>query len=118
MFSVAPKEHQAYISFTFGGRMSSVHIANTGQRIEIDLATSLLVALQLHQIPIETVCGGRAKCGRCLVRVLEGEQYLTRKNASEQMRLSALEAGPDMRLACQTHTRGDISIRIINLKEP
>jgi ferredoxin len=98
--------------------MPSVHIANTGQRIEMDLSTSLLVGLQLNRVPIDTVCGGRARCGRCLVRVLEGGGYLTRRTAAEQVRLSALKAGPDMRLACQAHTRGDISIHIVNLKEP
>lgn len=98
--------------------MPSVYIANTGWRVEIDLSTSLLVGLQAHQVPIDTVCGGRARCGRCVVRVLEGAGYLTRRTAAEQVRLSAMKAGPDMRLACQTHTRGDISIQIVNLKEP
>ena len=98
--------------------MPSVHIANTGRRIEIDLATSLLVALQLNQVPIETVCGGRARCGKCMVRILEGGKYLSRRTVAEQMRLAAMKAGSDMRLACQTHTRGDISIHIVNLKEP
>jgi ferredoxin len=34
----------------------------------------------------------------------------------EAARLAALGAGPDMRLACQTHTRGDIKIEVINIR--
>ena len=77
-------------------------------------AVSLLNLLQRNGIPIQTVCGGRAQCGRCLVRILSGSEKMNKKNQREITRLQALNAGENMRLACQSHTRGDIEIEIIN----
>lgn len=77
-------------------------------------AVSILVTLQRHGVPIDTVCGGRAQCGRCLIRVLAGAERMNRPAAPERSRLQALGAGPDHRLACQSYTRGDLEIRVIN----
>jgi len=77
-------------------------------------AISLLNLLQRNVIPIETICGGRAQCGRCLVRILKGEETMNKKTQAEITRLAALKAGEDMRLACRSHTRGDIEIEIMN----
>lgn len=81
-------------------------------------AVSLLNLLLRSGVPIHTVCGGRARCGRCLVRVLSGAQNLSPRRAAEQRRLEALGAGPDMRLACQSYTRGEVEIQIINRGPP
>jgi ferredoxin len=77
-------------------------------------AISLLNIFQRNSVPIQTVCGGRAQCGRCLIRILSGAQWLNRKNQREITRLQTLNAGEDMRLACQSYTRGDIEVEIIN----
>ena len=97
--------------------MPSIQIKNTGQVVQTDLVTSVLVAFQANNVPIETKCGGKAQCGRCAIRVHSGKEYLTRKTQREISRLSSLNAGEDIRLACQTYTRGDIEIEIINLKK-
>ena len=77
-------------------------------------AISILNLLQRNGVPIQTICGGRAQCGRCVIRILEGGERMNRKNQREIIRLQALNAGEDMRLACQSYTRGDIEIEIIN----
>ena len=92
--------------------MPNIHIINTGQIIETNLVTSLLVAFQIHQVPIENVCGGRSKCGKCAIKVLEGWRYLSPKKQAE----ININAEENIRLACQTYTRDDIKIEIINLK--
>jgi ferredoxin len=94
----------------------NIHITNTGQIIEINLVTSLLVAFQIHQVPIENVCGGRSKCGKCVIKVLEGQRFLSPRKQAEIKKLQNINAGENMRLACQTYTRDDIKIEIINLK--
>jgi ferredoxin len=95
--------------------MPVIHVRNTGYRVKTDLMTSVLVSLQRDGIPIQSVCGGRAQCGRCAVRIVRGEEFLTKKTALELIRLRALGADAHTRLACQTHTRGDIEIEIVNL---
>ena len=77
-------------------------------------AISILVLLQRAEVPIRTLCGGRAQCGRCLIQVLEGEERMNRPGAAETVRLKALEAAPGYRLACQSYLRGDARIRIVN----
>jgi len=39
---------------------------------------------------------------------------MNKRNQAEIARLAALKAGEDMRLACQSHTRRDIEIEIMN----
>lgn len=95
--------------------MPNIHIINTGQIIEVNLVTSLLVAFQIHQIPIENVCGGRSMCGKCAIKVLEGWRYLSSKKQAEIKKLQNINAEENMRLACQTYTRDNIKIEIINL---
>ena len=97
--------------------MPHIHIRNTGQVIEINLVTSILVALQINQIPIENVCGGKAKCGKCAIRIISGGEYLTPKRSSEVKKIRELHEGSNIRLACQAYTRGNIEIEVINIKD-
>ena len=91
-----------------------IHVEGREQPVASSPAISILVLLQRAAVPIHTVCGVRAQCGRCLVQVLEGAERMNRPGAAEVIRLKALEAGPDYRLACQSYIRGDVRIRIVN----
>ena len=91
-----------------------IRIKGREQAIPSSPAVSLLNLLQRNSVFIDTICGGRAQCGRCLIRILSGSEKMNRKNQREIPRLLALNAGPEMRLACQSYTRGDIEIEIIN----
>jgi len=77
-------------------------------------AVSVLVLLQRAEVPIRTVCGGRAQCGRCLIQVLEGGERMNPPGAAESLRLRALGAAPGYRLACQSYARGELRIRVVN----
>jgi adenylate cyclase len=91
-----------------------IRIKSTKQAIPSSPPISILNLLQRNDIPIQTLCGGRAQCGRCLIRVHSGAETMNKKNQREIIRLRAMNAGQDMRLACQSYTRGDIEIQIIN----
>jgi adenylate cyclase len=91
-----------------------IQIQGRDGSISSSSAVSLLNLLQRNSVAIQTICGGRARCGRCLIRVLKGADKMNKKNQREITRLQALNAGEDMRLACQSYTRGDIEIDIIN----
>jgi ferredoxin len=101
--------------------MPRIRIANTSQFIEADLATSVLVTLQKNDVGIMTSCGGKARCGKCVVRVVAGKENLNKKTPGETTRLASLGSGgdssspPEMRLACQTYVKGDVEISIVNL---
>jgi ferredoxin len=91
-----------------------IRIKDREETISSSPAISILVLLQRNGISIQTICGGRAQCGRCLIRIHSGAQWMNKKNQREILRLKTLNAGEDMRLACQSYTRGDIEIEIIH----
>jgi ferredoxin len=47
-----------------------IRVEGREQPVASSPAISILVLLQRAEVPIHTVCGGRAQCGRCLVQVL------------------------------------------------
>lgn len=101
--------------------MPRIRIANTGQSVDADLVTSILVTLQKNDVGIMTSCGGKARCGKCVIRVVKGKENLSKKTPAETTRLASFGSGADaapsaeMRLACQTHVKGDVEISIVNL---
>ena len=93
------------------------------QVYECNLTTSVLNVLLRNGFPIHTLCGGRASCGRDLIRIREGAQFFSPKREMEKRRLASLAAagepsGDDMRLACQSYVRGDVVIEVIHLFGP
>jgi len=77
---------------------------------ECDRETALLAASTRASVPLPHRCGGHARCGTCLVTVVEGAEHLSEKGAAETRVLLALKANPDQRLACQTWAKGDVSV--------
>ncbi len=94
--------------------MASVRIHGSGEVFQTGILTSLLNALLSHGFPIQTLCGGKAECGRCLIRIHSGLAFLSPMREEERRKLQALGAGTDNRLACQCFTRGDVEIEVIN----
>lgn len=94
--------------------MPKIHIKNNGMTVETIMVRSILVTLQLEDVPIRTICGGQAVCGQCAVRILSGHRFLSPKTPREEKRLAAMKADEHTRLACQTYAGGDIEIEIVN----
>lgn len=93
--------------------MVRIRVLNTGDVVEGSAAISILNALQRAGIRIKHVCGGKAVCGTCRFRVVEGEKNLSPIKEREATRLKALGNPERVRLACQTYAFGDISIEIV-----
>lgn len=93
--------------------MPNITVRNTGQTIQTTAAVSILNTLLREGVKIKHVCGGKTQCGTCRIRVIEGHQTLSPILERERIRLDALGTPKDVRLACQTHTYGDITIDII-----
>lgn len=80
-------------------------------------AVSILNILLRNGVAVSHLCGGKAVCGTCRIRVLEGEENLSPMREAEKVRL--LEGRKDgtlpehVRLACQTYARGDIKIQVL-----
>ena len=96
--------------------MPLITVRNTGYSFISTPAVSILNALLREGLKISHMCGGKAGCGTCRITVVSGMEKLSPVREKEALRLSAVKAGPDQRLACQTYAAGDIIIEIPGLK--
>ena len=98
--------------------MAMIRIEGRAQGIPASPVRSILVSLLAERVPIRHLCGGRAQCGKCAVRVLSGHDHLSAPRAAELERLKAIGSPEGVRLACQTFTWGDVAIEILNPDQP
>ncbi|GAB4453997.1 MAG: ASKHA domain-containing protein [Anaerolineae bacterium] len=64
-------------------------------------------AAALAGVDLNQPCGGQGRCGRCAVRVLDGE---VRRRST--VRLSAEDVAEGWALACQTTVLGDVTVEV------
>ncbi|MDH3670098.1 MAG: 2Fe-2S iron-sulfur cluster-binding protein [Gammaproteobacteria bacterium] len=92
-------------------RHSSYGISHpSGQVVSAPIGQTILEAMRAAGIPHASVCGGRARCTTCRVRVGKGMDDLAEPSALELAALRRIGAAPNVRLACQTRPRRDVSI--------
>ena len=80
--------------------------------LEASPAVSILNSLLVSGVRIRHDCGGKALCGTCAIRVLEGGAGLSPVGPREAERLVAGQRPTGFRLACQSHAMRDIVIEI------
>ncbi len=61
-------------------------------------------------IPHASVCGGRARCSTCRVRVGHGAEHLPPPASNEVRVLNRINASPNVRLACQIRPTDDLEV--------
>jgi adenylate cyclase len=83
-----------------------VHHAN-GRTLTVPLGQTLLEAFREARIPHAAVCGGRARCTTCRVRVGVGLEHLPPAQPAERQALARINAEVNVRLACQARPAGD-----------
>lgn len=86
-----------------------IHHAN-GRVVTAPVGLSLLEALRNAGIPHASVCGGRARCTTCRVRVDSGSRGLPPVEAIEAAALSRIGASADVRLACQLRPTKSLTV--------
>jgi uncharacterized 2Fe-2S/4Fe-4S cluster protein (DUF4445 family) len=94
----------------------------SGKRGRFPLDTPVLQAARTLGVDIDTVCGGRAICGRCQVTVSEGEfakhaivsrtSHLSPITPSEQRYGHKRPLKPGRRLSCQALLNGDVVVDV------
>ena len=103
-------------------RDAMVIFTPSGRRGRFPLGTPVLQAARALGVDIDSVCGGRAMCGRCQIVQSTGEfakdgitsraEHLSAFSSTEQEynRLHGLKAG--RRLSCQTQILGDVIVDV------
>lgn len=72
---------------------------------------NLLGALVEAGVPITHLCGGKARCSTCRVRVSDGLDHLSTPNEKELAMARRLDFPREVRLACQTMATGSVTLR-------
>jgi adenylate cyclase len=91
-------------------RGALVRIAYPGRSVTVPRGWTVLEASRGHHIAHQSVCGGRARCSTCRVRVTAGAAHCAPPNADEAATLARIGAADDIRLACQLRPDGDIAV--------
>jgi adenylate cyclase len=87
-----------------------VSIEYPQRTLRVPRGWSVLEASRSHQLPHLSLCGGRARCSTCRIRVTSGEARCPPPGPSEMATLARIHAGEGVRLACQLRPSGDISV--------
>lgn len=89
-----------------------------GPAIRTAPGATLLEISRLNSIPHASVCGGRARCSTCRVRVVDSTEPLPEPNIAERRLLARIGAPESVRLACQLVPGGDMTVqRLVDARE-
>lgn len=82
-----------------------------GKTVRVPKGLSVLEASLRHDVPHASVCGGRARCSTCRIRVIGDCTSLPEPSMREAFVLNRVGAGADpaIRLACQLRPEADLS---------
>jgi adenylate cyclase len=81
-----------------------------GRHVTVPRGYSVLEASFRHRVPHASVCGGRARCSICRVRIIGDLGGLPQPSRRESYVLHRVGAGDNVRLACQLRPTGNLSI--------
>lgn len=82
--------------------LTTMTVMPSGKSYQVAAGTSLLKALQAAGEPIQSKCGGDAKCDACHVFVTAGRKSLSRIQRAENEKLDGMVGiSSNSRLACQ-----------------
>lgn len=88
-----------------------IRLTYPGNRIvSVMRGFSVLEASRWAGIPHASICGGRARCSTCRVRVSHPIAGLPLASAMERATLDAIRAPSNVRLACQLRPAGDLTL--------
>lgn len=88
----------------------TIDLEPIGRRTDCAPNQSILDTAQRAGVEIVAVCGGGGSCGKCRIRLIDGE--LSAPTAVERRTFSTIELDAGLRLACQAYPRSNVKIDI------
>lgn len=85
----------------------TIRLHPLGKELKVNDQTPLTDLL--HEFGTEFPCGGKGTCGKCRIRLLDGEIMVSDK---QRERLDYFRLAPDERLACMSRCTGDLTLHI------
>ncbi len=74
---------------------------------------TVLEASRVAGMPHASVCGGRARCATCRIKIVEGMDELPSPERPETAVLAAVGATADQRLACQLRPTAPVTVEVL-----
>lgn len=93
-----------------GGDQERILTVNEDLAIQVNETDTLLNTLSKEKIFLPSACGGKATCGACKFRLIEGGGDVS---PVEEPFLNAEEKANNVRLACQTKVRSSMKIEVM-----
>src|SRR5471030_32888 len=93
-------------------RRGSFTVSYPDRQVRVPKGMSVLEASLRFKVPHASVCGGRARCSTCRVRVVSDRGGLPRPSGREAFVLArvGVSKNPAIRLACQLRPQTDVSV--------
>jgi len=89
-----------------------IKVAPENLEFEIDEDTDILSFLRSNDCYVKSSCGGHASCGDCVIKILTGDENLSKAPFEETKLLGNVFHITKERLSCQTKITGDVVIDI------
>ena len=93
---------------SFRGKLIS--ITYPGRTVRVPRGWSVLEASRSHHVPHLSMCGGRARCSTCRVRIVAGGDQCPPPAQNELDTLKRIHAPEGTRLACQLRPQGNVTV--------
>jgi adenylate cyclase len=93
-------------------RRGTITVSYPDRRVRVPRGLSILEASLRFNVPHASVCGGRARCSTCRVRIVSDRGALPRPSGREAYVLARVgaSANPSIRLACQLRPQTDVAV--------
>jgi adenylate cyclase len=93
-------------------RRGMITVSYPDRQVRVPKGLSVLEASLRFNVPHACVCGGRARCSTCRVRVVSDRGALPRPSGRESFVLNRVGArtDPAIRLACQLRPNADVAV--------
>ncbi|MEW6186119.1 MAG: 2Fe-2S iron-sulfur cluster-binding protein, partial [Thermodesulfobacteriota bacterium] len=82
-----------------------------GIKVSVPSDLTVLEAARESGVVIDSICGGKGRCGKCLVKDLSGKAEEPTEREKEFLSSQQIREG--FRLACQTRVREDQKIQVV-----
>lgn len=80
--------------------------------VEIEAPDSLLKAAKSAKVKIKVPCDGKGKCGKCMIKVLDG--LVSKPTKQEKKLLGDEKLSQGYRLACEVEVKDDAIIELVH----
>jgi adenylate cyclase len=93
-------------------RRGSITVTYPGRKVRSPRGLTLLETSLRYNVPHASVCGGKARCSTCRVRVISDRGALPPPTGRESFVLARVgaSANPAIRLACQLRPKADVAV--------